>query len=212
MNDLAALPAGPACMKQYDRAYFERWYRRARVGLGHRAFLERKVALAVAAAEYVLGRRIRRALDVGCGEAPWRAALRRLRPGLAYTGVDPSAYVVARYGRARDIRRGGLADLASLGLAGPYDLVICADVLHYVPAAEARAGLAVLARLVGGAAFIEAFTSADAIEGDRAGFQQRSPAVYRRLFQEAGLVPLGLHVYVTRAMRATLVALERGSG
>ncbi len=197
-------------MKAYDASYYERWFRRSRVGVGQREFVERKVRLALAAAEYVLGRRARSVLDVGCGEAPWRAILKRMRPRIEYLGVDSSEYVIARHGRRRNIRRGGLAELGFMGLGGPYDLVVCADVLHYVRAAEVRQGLAAIAPLVGGAAFIEAFTSADEIEGDRDEFQNRTPAVYHSLFAEAGLVPVGLHVYVTRDVHRELVALERG--
>jgi SAM-dependent methyltransferase len=198
------------CMKQYDASYYDRWYRRSRVGIGQRDFVERKVRLALSAAEYVLGRRARTVLDVGCGEAPWRALLKRMRPRIEYLGIESSEYAVARHGRRRNIRRGSLADLGFMGLEGPYDLVVCADVLHYVRATEARAGLATIGKLTGGAAFIEAFTSTDEIEGDRADFQDRSLTVYQRLFAEAGLVPVGLHVYVTRDMHTQLVALEKG--
>ena len=53
--------------KQYDRDYFERWYRDPalrREAIGGRARLERKVALAVATAEYWLERPIRSVLDI----------------------------------------------------------------------------------------------------------------------------------------------------
>ena len=199
-------------VKQYDARYFERWYRRSRVGVGAREFVARKVRLAVAAAEYLHGREIKSVLDVGCGEAPWRAILKRLRPGLAYTGVDSSEYAVSRYGRTRGIRAGSVGTLGELGLRGRYDLVVCADVLHYVPTVEARRGLAVMHALCGGAAFIEAFTSVDKIEGDRAAFQRRTPAAYRALFRVAGFVPLAMHLYATHEMSRTLVALERGAG
>jgi hypothetical protein len=97
-----------------------------------------------------------------------------------------------------------------MGLVGPYDLIVCADVLHYVHSPEVRQGLAAIASLVGGVAFLEAFTSADDIEGDRDNFQNRTPAVYRHFFAEAGLMPVGLHLYVTREVHGGLVALERG--
>ena len=141
----------------------------------------------------------------------WRLFTHSVPPATtAYTGVDASEYAVRRYGRARHIRRGSVGALENAGLEGPYDLVVCADVLHYVPTADARRGLASMHFLSGGVAFIEAFTSADAIQGDHAGFQRRTPAAYRRLFADAGFVPVGLHLYVTRAMARTLVALECG--
>ena len=203
-------PAPPPA-KRYDAEYFEHWYRRSDVGVGQVEFVERKVRLALAAAEYVLGRPARSVLDVGCGEGPWRAILRRLRPGIGYLGFDSSEYAIRRYGRARNLRLGGLADLESAKLARRYDLVVCADVLHYVSDAEARAGLAVIAPRVAGVAFLEAFTSADDIVGDHAELQDRSPAAYQRMFAGAGLVPLGLHLYVRRDVQQTLVALERGT-
>ena len=43
--------------KRYDRAYFDRWYRRGGIGGARR--LARKVALAVATAEYHLERPLR---------------------------------------------------------------------------------------------------------------------------------------------------------
>ena len=198
--------------KVYDARYFQRWYRDSGVGVGRRTFVARKVRLAVAAAEYLLGRELRSVLDVGCGEAPWRALLHELRPRLRYTGLDSSEYAVRRYGRSRGIRLARVGEVGRIGLRGPFDLVVCADVLHYVGTAEAREGLTAMHALCGGVAFLEAFTSADAIEGDRAAFQRRSPAAYRRLFRAAGFTALGLHLYATRELARTLVALERGSG
>jgi 2-polyprenyl-3-methyl-5-hydroxy-6-metoxy-1,4-benzoquinol methylase len=203
-------PRGGERAKAYDASYYEKWYRKSRVGVGHKDFVERKVRLALAAAEYVLGRPVQSVLDVGCGEAPWRALLRRARKKLEYEGVDSSEYAVSRYGAKRNIRRGSLGELGFMGLQGPYDLIVCADVLHYVRSPEVRQGLAAIASRLGGVAFVEAFTSADDIEGDRDQFQNRTPAVYRHFFSEAGLVPVGLHLYVTREVHATLVALEQG--
>ena len=81
--------------KQYDRAYFDRWYREQ--GFGSRAVVERKVQYALAATEYLIGRRVRRVLDVGCGEGAWQPVLRRLRPAATYVGVDPSEYAIDRF-------------------------------------------------------------------------------------------------------------------
>src|SRR5437879_2051712 len=134
-------------MKRYDRAYFERWYHDRDTRILLRGSLERKVALAVAATEFVLGRAIRSVLDVGCGEGSWRAALRRLRPRLRYTGVDGSEYAVRRHGLRRNIRLARFGALGRLGLDGPFDLVVCADVLHYVPAGELAAGIRAIGRM-----------------------------------------------------------------
>lgn len=175
-----------------------------------RAAVERKARLALGAAEYLLGRRIRSVLDVGCGEAQWQPVLHRLRPAARYAGVDSSEYAVARFGKRRNVRLGRFGELGELGLDGPYDLIVCADVLHYVPGAEMRRGLAALAALLGGVAWIEAFTSADSIVGDLHEMRRRSPACYDRLLREAGLVHCGLCCFVSKGFAPGLTAFERG--
>lgn len=194
--------------KQYDRAYFDRWYRDAKQAVVSRALRENRVHLAMAAAEYVLERPVRTVLDIGCGEGSWRATLRHLRPGVNYTGVDSSEYVVKRFGSKRNIRLGTVGDLAKLELAGPFDLIVCCDVLHYVSTEEMTRGLATMVRLLGGVAFLETFVRRDDFEGDFEDFQSRSEKTYRRLFREAGLFAFGLHCYVTRAIAGKLMALE----
>ena len=196
-------------MKEYDRDYFDRWYRDRRRRVGAGADLARTVRLALAGAEHLLGRPVRTVLDVGCGEARWRAPLRRARPSISYTGIDSSHYVVERWGRTRGIRLGSFGSLEHCGIDAPVDLLVCADVLHYVPGGELRRGLGSLASLTGGVAYLPTFTSADSITGDRQGFQRRSPGAYRRLFREAGLVPCGLHFYVPADNEGELAALER---
>jgi SAM-dependent methyltransferase len=185
--------------KLYDRAYFDRWYRGGDRAV-HPADVHRAARLALAAAEYVLGRPVRTVLDVGCGEATWRASLRRQRPGLRYAGLDPSPYTVRRYGRRRGILAGTFGELAAARPRGRADLVVCADVLHYLEDAEIRSGLPALAARIRGAAFIQVFVDGDAFDGDVAGWRPRPGAWYRRRFDEAGLVPLGLNCWTTRSI------------
>jgi hypothetical protein len=131
--------------KRYDRAYFDRWYRRAGTRVHVGASVARKVRLAVHAAEHLIERPIRRVLDVGCGPAP------AIAPGL-----------------------------------------------------EALAG-----RLAG-VAFIEVFTAADSITGDRSGLQRRAPEWYARAFRRAGLVHCGLCCFVREDFAPGLATFERG--
>ena len=209
---MPAMPLNaPAPTKRYDAAYFERWYGDRRARASHRALVGRKAALAVAAAEHLLERPARSALDVGCGEAPWRSALLRLRPRLRYVGVDPSEWAAERWGRSRGVLHGGLDDLGRLPVRGPFDVVVCSDVLHYVGDAEARRGIGMLAGLSAGVVWIEAFTSADDFEGDVAGFVPRDAAFYRRAARRAGLVPLGLWCWASPPIAHRVAALERGA-
>jgi len=194
--------------KSYDQAYFDRWYRDPRHAVGSAAALRRKAALAVAQAEYYLGRPLRNVLDVGCGEAPWRAALRALRPQVRYRGLDASTYVVARYGRSRDIGLARFGQLAQLRFDERFDLIVCSDVLHYLKPAEIRAGLDGLVDMLEGVAFLEVFTSRDGVEGDLEGFHARSPQWYLRTFAEAGLLPCGSHCYLAPRLERRIAALE----
>src|SRR5678815_381994 len=169
--------------KQYDRAYFDRWYRNPRTRIHQRAAIARKVAMAVAAAEYLIQRPIESVLDVGCGEGPWQPILAKLRPKAFYIGVDSSEFAVRRWGRRRNLRLGGFAELATLGLGNPYDLVVCSDVLHYVPDRDLDAGLAALRALLNGVAWIEFFASNDRITGDFRDMKRRTAAAWDRRFR-----------------------------
>jgi len=197
--------------KEYDRAYFDHWYRDE--GFDDPAHLERKVLHAVAATEYLLEEPVTSVLDVGCGEGPWQPALARLRPQASYVGFDPSAYAVERFGAARNLRLGGLTSLADPAfteeLGGPFDLIVCVDVLAYAEAGEVKAGLQGIARLLSGAALVEVFTSADDFEGDLSG-PSRSPALYRRWFAEAGLAHVGPNLFTTLERAAELPTFQRG--
>jgi SAM-dependent methyltransferase len=192
--------------KAYDAAYFRRWYRGAQAT--PRAELARKVAMAVAIAEFYLQRPIRSVLDVGCGEGAWRAPLLKLRPRLHYQGVDASEYAVARYGRRRNIALAGFGQLGQLRFGAPADLLVCSDVMHYVPTAELRRGLSGFAELCDGVAFLELYARGDEISGDKLGYLPRPAASYRRWFRDAGFLACGSHAYLSPNLHANAVALE----
>lgn len=151
---------------------------------------------------------MRNALDVGCGEGLWRAALHRERPQLAYTGIDPSAYAVSRFGARRNLRKGDLSSLGTPGVRGSYDVIICNDVLHYVPTLALRSGMRALAERLRGVAYLGLFTSADDIEGDTKTYLKRSPGFYRDVFARAGLRSVGMHCWIPAPLAADRPALE----
>ncbi|MDB4914599.1 MAG: Methylase involved in ubiquinone/menaquinone biosynthesis, partial [Gemmatimonadetes bacterium] len=194
--------------KVYDEAYFAKWYRDPRTRVHTPDAVRRKVRMVVGVAEYFLKRKVRSVLDIGAGEGRWRAELRRLRPGVRYQGVDPSEYVVRKHGRRRNITLGTFQDLPKLALARSYDLIVCADVLQYVPDAALQRGVRHIATLLDGVAFLESYTTGDEMEGDLAGWHPRSKARYRRLFASAGLVGCGLHCYVAPRLAEWAVELE----
>ena len=192
--------------KTYDREYFDRWYRRG--GMGDAARLARKVALAVATAEYHQERPLQSVLDIGCGEGAWREPLRKLRPKLEYLGFDGSEYAVSRYGRSRNLHLARFGDFEYLRPCGPVDLLVCSDVLHYLPTRELDRGLPALADLCGGVAFIETFTREDQAVGDEDEFKSRPARFYRERLHAIGLQPLGSHCWLSPGLVERATTLE----
>lgn len=198
----------PAGGKSYDEAYYTKWYREPSTRVHAPESVRRKVRMVVSVTEYFLGRKLRTVLDIGAGEGRWRAELRRIRPDIRYIGVDPSEYVVAKYGKQRNIRLGAFEQLPSMSLGRGFDLIVCADVLQYVADSPLKRGVRHIAGLLGGVAFLEAYTTGDDMEGDLEGWHHRSKAKYRSVFADAGLVACGIHCYLTRELAVNAVELE----
>jgi SAM-dependent methyltransferase len=195
--------------KRYDQEYFDRWYRDPRHRVNTPAGVRRKVRLVLGIAEALLERPVRSILDVGCGEAAWRSHFLDERPKAEYVGIDSSEYAVARFGRTRGIRTGTFGTLGQLGLTERFDVIVCCDVLQYIPAEELGPGLHAVAGLLAGVAYLEAFTSGDELEGDKRHWHHRTPDWYRHAFRDAGLTAMGMHCYVGDALRGSTLALER---
>lgn len=154
-----------------------------------------------------LGIPVRRVLDLGCGLGHWRAPLARRHPRAAYTGVEFSPYLCARYGWDQ----GSAADYAG---RGRFDLVICQSVLQYLPDEGVRAAAANMARLCRGAVYLEIITAEDWRENVDQGvtdgnIHMRPEAWYRKVlgrhFRSAGG---GL--FLPKDSPAVLYELEKG--
>ena len=171
--------------------------------------MRRQLRLIVSAAEYLLDRPVSSVLDVGCGEGNWSTVLREIRPRARYVGVDGSEYAVRRFGARRNIHLGTLGNIDSIGLKGPFDLILCLGVLNYVPPDELQRGLRQLRALSGGVAYLEIFTRADEATGDFRKSAARWPAWYRSVIRRAGFVALGLHCYLPKELASHAAALER---
>jgi ubiquinone/menaquinone biosynthesis C-methylase UbiE len=195
--------------KRFDSGYFDKWYRHPDHRVGTAADLARLVRFAVTAAEYVLARPVRSVLDVGAGEGRWQPILRKLRPSAIYQGVDPSEYAVRRYGKRRNIVQGTLDSLPALFPDRSFDLVVCCSVINYLPRDTMIRGIGTLAQCTGGLAYLEIFTSEDDVEGDTHGWYSESRDSYRRIIDDAELIPCGLHCYIPADHSSSLVGLER---
>lgn len=196
--------------RQYDQAYFDKWYRSERHRVKSAEELRRQARFVLAASDFILGRPTRTVLDVGAGEGQWRGELRRMRPRIRYWGVDASEYAVRRFGRRRDLQLGSVVALDALTLPTRVDLVLCVGVLNYLTPADFRRALAQMHARTGGVAYLEIFSAEDAVEGDFTPRDARPARWYRRALGAAGFVSAGLHCYVPRERREAMAALELG--
>ena len=195
--------------KVYDREYFDRWYRDPEHRVRTRGELRRKVSMVVGIAEHQLDRSVKSVLDVGCGEGEWYVELRRLRPEVRYLGIDSSDYVFERFGRTRNIVEGSLLEVDEIAGGRWWDLVVCSDVLHYVPDDEIEEALVVLSLLTEGVAYLDVLTTEDQPIGDTEGFILRRAGWYREAFERAGFVPLGMQCYVGPALAEAVREMEK---
>lgn len=194
--------------ERYDRAYFDRWYRDPKTRVKSSAAIQRKAALALSVAEYYLERPVRTVLDVGCGEGNWFPALRSLRKGIRYTGIDSSRYAVERYGKSRNILLGSFASLEELRLADSYDLIVCSDTLFYLDLSELKLGLASLAPRCAGVAFLELYTAQDSLTGDFPKKGLQSSSYYRTLLRSHGFLAVGSHCYLGPELHGMAMEME----
>jgi SAM-dependent methyltransferase len=145
------VPKAP--IDRFDAGFYRRFYLDARTRVVTRAEMSRRADLVAAFVRH--GElRVRRILDVGCGLGLMRPALLRHFPGARYTGLEVSRYLCDRHGWDH----GSAATYAS---AGPFDLVICYDVLQYLGARAAAAALRNLGRLCSGVLHFGVLTTED---------------------------------------------------
>ena len=199
---MSAGKKGPATA--LDRGYFQRYYYDARTAVASRSEVRARARL-IAAATVHAGLPVRRILEAGCGTGLLRAELLRLLPRVHYVALDSSDYLCRRYGWLR-------ARVEEYRAHVPFDLVICYDVLQYLPQAAAQRALANFGRLCRGMLYFTALTrhdyehNCDQSRTD-ARVQLRSGRWYRtrlrRQFSEAGL-----GFWVRRGAPLTLWELE----
>lgn len=190
---------------QFGPAFYERFYRNPRTRVTTREEMTRR-AVAVAALVRQLELPVRRILDAGCGLGLMRPALLKAFRGATYTGIEVSEHLCERHGWTQ-------ASLANYRPRGRFDLVVCYDVLQYLPDREAVQALANLVRLCRGALYFIAPTREDwngnadrsCSDGD---IHLRAAQWYRaRLGKHFHHVGFGLHV--THDVAFAQLELER---
>ena len=195
-----------ASRRSFDCEFFDRYYRTPANAVITAQDVYRRARFVISYLAH-LQVEVHSVLDVGCGTGLWKRALRRLDRSIAYTGVDPSAYLCRRYGWIR----GSVVDLPP---GRKFDLVVCQDVMQYLAAREVDRGLAAMARACRGALYVDVPTRddidaklLDMRKTDRR-IHVRGAAWYRRRLQKH-FANAGGGVFVSPRARAVLLSLER---
>ena len=193
--------------KDFDRAFFEHYYDRASTLVINEDDVFRRACFVIAYLSH-LQVPVRSVLDAGCGTGLWKRALNRIDRSIEYVGIDPSEYLSRRHGWIQ-------TSVAEFRSKQKFDLVVCQDVMQYMPSGEAVRSFAAMARVCRGALYFDVPTSDDIKDGfldmrktDK-NIHVRSAEWYRRQLRK-NFVNAGGGVFVTTRSRAIVLALERG--
>jgi SAM-dependent methyltransferase len=188
----------------FSAAYFKRFYLSAATRVVTAAEMRSRAAL-IASALRQCQIPVRRILDAGCGIGLLRKPFEEFLPRARYVGLEASEYLCSRFGWTF----GSIVDFAP---RKPYDLVICYDVLQYLPDAEAARAILNLSRLSRAALYVSALTTEDWRENcdrsrtDRA-VHLRAGAWYRRRLNK-WFRYVGFGIWVRKSVTAILWEME----
>jgi len=138
---------------RFDSAYFRKYYLDRETRVVTQGEMRSRAGL-IAAILRQAQIPVRRILDAGCGIGLLRKPFAEFLPRARYTGLELSDYLCKKYGW----ENGSVADYAP---SAPFDLVICYDVLQYLPDREAAQALVNLARLTRAVVYVSALTQED---------------------------------------------------
>lgn len=189
----------------FSAAYFRKFYLNAATRVVTAAEMRTRAAL-IASALRQCQIPLRSILDAGCGIGLLQKPFKEFVPGARYVGLEASEYLCSRFGWTF----GSIVDFAA---RKPYDLVICYDVLQYLPDTEASRAVANLGRLSGAALYVSALTREDWRENcdrsrtDRA-VHLRTGAWYRRRLSK-WFRYVGFGIWIRKNVSPILWEMER---
>lgn len=192
--------------ERFDEHYYRHWYGNASTRAFTKADKDVRAAFVLSYLK-LLKIPVRSVVDVGCGLGHWRAALQKIDPRLAYTGVEYSALMARRYGWVE-------ASAADYVPKRQFDLVICQAVLQHLNDKDCAKALENIGQYCRGALYLEVLTKADWISGmiDKKHTERhpylRSAAWYRKRLDKY-FIAAGGGLFIARASGAPLLELER---
>ena len=176
---------------QFNREYYRRFYENPTTAIISAAERRNEIRFVLSFCRHI-GLEIRRFSDVGAGTGWWaREFGRQYRSCRQVETFDASAEAARIYGH----RRVSAQELAGL----PSDLVVCRDVLRYLPDRQARRAIARLASKCRGVLYFQVVTSDDEVDEDRSDMTGyfRPASWYRRTLERAGFRDAGMGLFVS---------------
>jgi SAM-dependent methyltransferase len=189
----------------FDAAYFNKFYLNPATRVVTSTEMRSRAAL-IAAILRQGQIPVRSILDAGCGIGLLRKPFAGVLPRARYSGLESSAYLCRRFGW----RRGSVIDFAP---RKPFDLLVCYDVLQYLPDAQAERAIANFTRLTASALYVSALTTEDWRDNcDRSRTDRevhlRTGGWYRRRLKKSFRY-LGFGVWLRNDVTAILWEMER---
>lgn len=192
----------------FDKQYYDRHYRNPRT---RATTPEQTRQLGDFIAYYLkyLNVEVTALVDIGCGLGHVLAALEGHYPGARCVGVEVSEYLCKHYGWTK-------ASVTDFSSRNAFDLVVCNDVLQYLPDEAAQTALARLASLSEAALYLGVLTTEDWNDNcDKArtdgNAYLRSGDWYRRRLRR-WFVNVGGGLFLKRPVQVAVWELERLRG
>jgi SAM-dependent methyltransferase len=154
----------------FDEEYYRQFYQQADSRVESEMEIASRGAFVCAYLKF-LRQPVRSVLDLGCGLGQWQPIIQEHFPTATYQGVEVSEYLCDSYGWEQ-------SSIEKYRSRKKYDLVICQDVLQYLPAPAAARVIKNFHRLCRGALYLQVLTKTD---WDRNCDQERTDGnVYKR--------------------------------
>ena len=196
---------GGAPINNFSAAYFKKFYLSSATRVVTASEMRSRAAL-IAAVLRQCQIPVRRILDAGCGIGLLRKPFAEFFPRARYVGLEASDYLCRRFHWVP----GSIVDYAP---RAPADLVVCYDVLQYLPDEQAARAIANFSRLTRSALYVSALTKEDWRENcdrsrtDRA-VHLRDGSWYRRRLNKSFRY-VGFGIWVRKNVSAILWEMER---
>lgn len=190
-------------MSRFDAAYYRRFYENPSTAIITAKQRRSEVRFVIAFCRHI-GVDIRRFSDVGAGTGWWAAEFTRQYPRCRHVETFDASVDAARMYGHRRVRVENLRGL-------PSDLVVCRDVIRYLPDRAAKRSIARLAAKCRAVLYFQVITIDDEVDEERSdmtGYFRRA-SWYRRALSASGFREAGMGLFVSgRLGRFDPFALE----